>query len=58
MEYVGIPYFMTNKDWYESLDEDVYIPEFDDYVGIVLTDKAPEEAIESYREFYSCMNES
>ena len=37
------PYFMTNKEWYRYDDkEEKY----------VLTDKAPQEAIESYNEFY------
>ena len=43
MTIVRKPYFMTNKEWYRYDDkEDKY----------VLTDKAPQEAIESYNEFY------
>ena len=40
----GIPYFMTNKEWY------YYDEEEEKYK---LTDKAPKEAIESYKEYYS-----
>lgn len=37
------PYFMTNDEWfYFDSDEWLY----------KLTDKAPKEAIESYKEFY------
>ena len=36
----GMPYFMTNKEWYY----------YDEYK---LTDKAPKKAIESYKEYYS-----
>lgn len=37
------PYFMTNKEWYTYDEvEEKY----------VLTDKAPQEAIDSYNEFY------
>lgn len=44
-----MPYFMTNKDWYQiSLDEDGLPGDR----GLVLTDKAPKEAIESYQIFY------
>jgi len=41
-----MPYFLTNPEWY-TVDPD------DDERGYKLTDKAPEEAIESYNEFYS-----
>lgn len=37
-----IPFFMSNEDWYEYDFEKL---------KIVLTDKAPPEAIESYEEF-------
>ena len=38
------PYFMENKEWYY----------YDDEEGIFkLTDIAPQEAIDSYKEFYS-----
>ena len=40
-----MPFFMTNKDWYYRDYED------DDY-GYKLTDAAPQEAIDSYNEFY------
>ena len=39
-----IPYFMKNKEWY-------YYDEKEEKYK--LTDKAPKEAIESYKEFYS-----
>ena len=38
------PYFMTNSDWY-YFDEDQF--------KYVLTDKAPEKAKKSYKEFYA-----
>lgn len=40
-----MPYFMTNEEWYFR-DYD------DDERGYKLTDKAPQEAVESYNEFY------
>ena len=40
----GVPYFMTNESWYY----------YDNKEGIYkLTDLAPTEAIQSYKEFYS-----
>lgn len=38
------PYFLTNEDWY-YFDENEF--------RYKLTDKAPEEAVESYKQFYS-----
>jgi len=46
--YVQIdePFFMTNEEWYE----------FDTELRrLVLTDKAPPEALESYNEFYGLL---
>lgn len=44
MKDVEQPYFMQNKDWYYyDEQEEIY----------KLTDEAPEEAIKSYKEFYS-----
>ena len=40
-----MPYFMTNKDWY-TRDWD------DDERGYKLTESAPQDAIDSYNEFY------
>lgn len=42
------PYFMKNKEWY-YFDEDDFIYK--------LTNKAPKEAIESYKEFYKILKE-
>jgi hypothetical protein len=43
------PYFMTNALWYD----------YDDELGqYVLTDQAPQEAIDSYNEFYALLNNS
>ena len=43
-EYIGVPYFMTNNDWfYYDAKDGKY----------KLTDKAPQDAIDSYNEFYS-----
>lgn len=43
MNDVETPYFMENEEWYY----------YDEKEGIYkLTDKAPKEAIESYKEFY------
>lgn len=42
------PYFMKNKEWY-YYDEKEY--------KYKLTDKATEEAIESYNEFYKILKE-
>ena len=46
---LDIPYFMQNPDWYYH----------DDKEGIYkLTDKAPEEARKSYKDFYYDLNEA
>lgn len=43
------PYFMIDSLWYDYDDElDIYI----------LTDKAPQDAIDSYNEFYDLLNSS
>lgn len=45
---VDMPYFMTNKDWYYYDEkEEIY----------KLTDKAPQKAIDSYKEFYKELEE-
>lgn len=41
------PYFMKNKEWY-TYNEEKHIYE--------LTDKAPQEAINSYNDFYKKLN--
>ncbi len=41
----GMPFFLTNEDWY-TVDLD------DEERGYKLTDKAPQEAIDSYNDFY------
>lgn len=46
-----MPYFLTNPEWY--IVEDRYDPETDTDRGYWLTDKAPQEAIDSYNEFYA-----
>lgn len=38
-----VPYFFENKEWYEEDPEG----------GYVLTEKAPQKAIESFIEYYS-----
>lgn len=50
--YSQKPYFMSNHEWYTEVDilNDGF-PE--DGRGYHLTDKAPQEAIDSYNEFYS-----
>lgn len=48
------PYFMTNPDWYEQTD--IFKDGFpDDDRGYHLTDKAPQEAIDSYNAFYEAL---
>lgn len=42
-----IPYFMTNPEWYKE------IPLETNDRGYILTDKAPQSAIDSYNEFYN-----
>jgi transcription initiation factor IIF auxiliary subunit len=39
---IEMPYFMTNEDWYEF--------DFEKRI-FVLTEKAPEKAIESYKDY-------
>lgn len=49
-----MPYFLTNKEWYRiSLNSDGLPGDR----GLVLTDKAPKEAIESYEEYYKEVDE-
>lgn len=51
MEFAKEPYFMTNPEWYEQVD--IFKDGFpEDDRGYRLTDKAPQEAIDSYNEFY------
>ena len=46
---INKPYFMTNQLWYK----------YDDDLGqYILTDEAPQEAIDSYNEFYKLLNDS
>lgn len=41
------PYFLTNEEWYyEDEEEGIY----------KLTEKAPPEAVKSYREFYELLD--
>lgn len=46
MKNIEIPYFFTNKEWY-YYDGNVF----------KLTDKAPEEAIKSYKEYYNLIDD-
>ena len=46
------PYFMQNKEWYVAADPFDFENWPDDDRGYHLTDKAPQEAIDSYNEFY------
>lgn len=48
----SMPYFLTNEQWYETPDGDEIF--FDDGRGYHIKDSAPQEAKESYEEFYSC----
>lgn len=41
-----IPYFMTNKEWYT----------IDANLKLVLTDKAPQEAVKSYNELHKALD--
>ena len=53
MEVAKQPYFLENPEWYETVD--IFKDEsfFEDGGrGYRLTDKAPQEAIDSYNEFY------
>lgn len=49
MDITEEPYFLTNKEWY-YFDEEEW--------KYKLTDKAPPEAIKSYKKFYKTLNES
>ena len=40
------PYFLTNKEWYRRVTDEKGS-------RLELTDKAPKEAIESFKEFYT-----
>ena len=48
MKLANKPYFMKNKEWY-YFDEKEFVYK--------LTDKAPKEAKESYKQFYMLLNE-
>lgn len=43
---VEMPFFLTNSDWYTDN------PDVESERGYILTDEAPQEAIDSYNEFY------
>lgn len=43
------PYFMENEEWYYFDEKDFMYK---------LTEKAPEEAVKSYEEFYALLNQS
>ena len=47
MVLIEKPYFLANKEWYE------YDEKSKKYI---LTDKAPEKAKQSYKEFYKLIN--
>lgn len=54
MASLSEPYFMSDDEWYTCIDitkED--FPE--DGCGYHLTDKAPQEAVDSYVEFYGLL---
>lgn len=54
MELAEIPYFMTNRAWYTTTeDEGIDGFFFDDDRGYHIHDDAPEEAKKSYEEFYA-----
>lgn len=44
---LDMPYFMTDKTWYEY--------DFDNH-KFILTSNAPEEAVESYQEYMEALN--
>ena len=49
MDSDSIPYFLTNDEWYEKVaDKNEDAPR-----SYILTDKAPQEAIDSYNAFYA-----
>lgn len=50
MTTLSVPYFLKNKDWYKVRQ----FPE----LGYILTNKAPQKAIESYKAFYDYEKQS
>lgn len=57
MEIAKEPYFLKNPEWYEEVD--IFKDGFsEDDRGYHLTDKAPQEAIDSYNEFYGIIDEN
>lgn len=53
MTLIRPPYFLTNRDWYTTPeDEGIDNFFFDDDRGYHIKDDAPEEAKKSYIEFY------
>ena len=47
MVLIEKPYFLTNKEWYEYDEKEK---------KYILTNKAPQKAIESYKDFYKQIN--
>ena len=56
MTRIKPPYFLTNRDWYTT-PEDEGIDDFffEDGRGYHIKDDAPEEAKQSYAEFYDML---
>lgn len=48
------PLFMQNDEWYESVD--LMTSQDEDDRGYILTDKAPDEARESYNAYYALLD--
>lgn len=59
MTTMEAPYFMQNRKWY-SIPEDEGITDdfFSDGRGYHINDDAPNEAKDSYEEFFSALEES
>lgn len=57
MQVAEKPYFMTDPEWFTEAD--IFKEGFpEDGRGYHLTDKAPQEAIDSYNEFYGLLEDS
>ena len=51
-----IPYFLQNKEWYTTPeDEGVDLDFFDDGRGYHIKDDAPQEVKDSYEEFFAAI---
>lgn len=55
---LNMPYFLTNKEWYIEVSDKPVFLEGKKQRRYKLTDKAPQKAIESYKQYYEMLEET